>query len=170
MNNISFYITNLGGQLRIAYSAIIYVSQEAIFKYELSDYIFPIILFVISSVVSCILLVRSKKRKMGFSLLFFAMLIGLFMIPSMMAVSVSVYSDRIEQVTGFWGYNKVKGFSFNDIDYVSILTDGDSSEKILWNIKYKKRTNEIIDISDIWERNSAEIISLLKGYGVHFRP
>lgn len=169
MSDISLRLTHSIGCCIYAYSTINYVSQEVVFKYEISDYIFPIILFLSSSLTSFILLFRVKNKKFGFSFLFFAILIGFFMIPSMVTVNVSVYNNRIEQVTGFWGYNKTKGFNFDDVDYIHILTEGNSSKKILWNVKHRDGINDIIDISDIWERHSAEIISLLKGYGVHFK-
>jgi hypothetical protein len=142
---------------------------EIIFRYPLQDFLFPIAISMISVLLGIIAIKRGTSQRVKFGLFFFAALIILGIIPSMITVRVSVNSERIKQTTGLWFYEEEGGFAYNDIDYITVVTKSKNAKKYeIWQLHYK--TGEVVelDISDIWEEHSSEIISLLKPYGVHF--
>ena len=107
---------------------------------------------------------------MGLGLLV-ALLIG----PNFFLERVMVDDERLTHRTGFWFWPTTTELRFADIESIVIGTQrerygaGSSTEEQIWHVQDKRGQTEAIDVSDLWERNSKEIVRLLEARGVEVK-
>jgi hypothetical protein len=97
---------------------------------------------------------------------------GLLIGPCMWFDRVVVDHEHIEQTTGFYWSPTVKGFRYADVSFIRITEKPTGPKKrmsLIWEIHEKNGTTRDIDLGDLWEMNSGEIVPLLKSHGVAFQ-
>ena len=103
---------------------------------------------------------------------FVALIAGLIFGPSMLKDRVIVTDKKIEQQTGFFFAQTVKGFEFSDVSFVRITrkpTGPKNRMAMVWEIHKSNGSTQDIDPGDLWESNSDEIAKVLQDRGVEFR-
>lgn len=98
-----------------------------------------------------------------------AIFAGLLIAPSMAVDRVTVTPTEIEQKTGFWFAQTVKGFKYADVASIEIGERiSRRRRQVVWNVHRKDGSHSVIDPGDLWEMNSGRIVPLLEQYGVTF--
>jgi hypothetical protein len=98
-----------------------------------------------------------------------AIFAGLLIAPSMAVDRVTVTPTEIEQKTGFWFAQTVKGFKYADVASIEIGEQiGRKRRQVVWNVHRKDGRVNVVDPGDLWEMNSSQIVPLLEQYGVTF--
>ena len=147
------------------------MNDPVVFKFSTAVLAIPFAVAALG-VVAMIACWLKGKRTPALALLALAMFSGLLIGPMMVADRVRVWSDHVEQTTGFlWSPTK-KGFRYEDVSFVHVTQkpqgpQGDIS--LVWEIHENDGSLRDIDLGDLWEANSEEITALLKKYGVKFR-
>ena len=101
-----------------------------------------------------------------------ALIAGLIFGPSMLKDRVVVTDKKIEQRTGFFFSQAVKGFGFDDVSFVRITRKPSGPKDritMVWEIHPSSGSAYDIDPGDLWESNSDEIAEVLQDRGVEFR-
>ena len=93
---------------------------------------------------------------------------GLLIGPMLLMDRVIVDDSRIRQYTGFWFDQTEKGFSLDEIEYVTITTGRDLKGRVIevWIAEYKDRPSETIDPGDLWESNGDAIAKYVSALGI----
>lgn len=115
------------------------------------------------------LLARKKSLRVpGFILIAIGAIFGLFFGPTLLVDTVTVNADHVEQRTGFWFAQTVKGFRLSEASYIRIKTERDRNgrEFDVWEIHRAGSGVTEIDPGDLWELNTDRIVSVLQEQGL----
>jgi hypothetical protein len=98
-----------------------------------------------------------------------AIFAGTLIAPSMAMDRVTMTSTEIEQKTGFWFAQRVKGFKYADVASIHIGERiSRRRRQAIWNVRRKDGSLQVIDPGDLWEMNTKRIVPLLEQHGVTF--
>ena len=92
--------------------------------------------------------------------------------PSMISDRVTLFDDRIEQVTGFVWSPTVKGFRYDKIASISFRTERGGRLNLsneIWVLHQHGGGRTEIDPGDLWDTNRDEILRLLREQGISVR-
>lgn len=132
-----------------------------------------ILLAVLGAIVAVVVAFLSHQNQWGARVTgtsaLIAIFAGLLIAPSMAVDRVTVTATEIEQRTGFWFAQRVKGFKYAEVESVNITEQITRRRKqAIWNVRRKDGSTHVIDPGDLWEMNTGQIVPLLERYGVSF--
>ncbi len=139
------------------------------------SFAFPIAISMIPVAIAAVLLLlgfaftmKASLRVGGYVLVGIGALFGLAFGPMLLMDKVTINGEFVEQRTGFWFAQTVKGFKLSDVSRIEIRKrlDRHGIENDLWKIYYKDSGVQEIDPGDLWEMNTDQIVSFLEREGV----
>jgi hypothetical protein len=142
------------------------------FGFPLYIALIPVAIATAALLLGSFLFVRVSKI-LGSLIGAFGILFGLLFGPMLLMDRVIVDDHHIQQKTGFWFDQTVKGFDFDGIQRITIATGRDMKNRKIevWVAEYKSGVSVQVDPGDLWESNGEIIAKHLKGLGIELvRP
>ncbi len=137
------------------------------FRFPLHISLIPVVVPAAILLLGLFLFVKVNKIP-GLLIGAFGILLGLLFGPMLLMDRVIVDDSRIRQYTGFWFDQTDKGFSFHEIERVTITTGRDLKGRVIeiWIAEYKDRPSVTIDPGDLWESNGDAIAKYVNALGI----
>jgi hypothetical protein len=102
-----------------------------------------------------------------------AMFAGGIIAPGLVMDRVVLDDTKLEQTTGFWFSQTVKGFRLAEVESIRITimkaTGRKDRDYEVWIAKLKNGRTREVDPGDLWENNGDDIIARLKAKGIEVR-
>lgn len=106
-----------------------------------------------------------------------AALAGLIFAPQLLRDRVVLDEHRLEQPVGFWFIpgKTTKGFDLDDVQSIVIHNEERAGRRgrveihEIWTASYLGKSDESVDVGDLWEYNGADIADRLRQRGITVR-
>jgi hypothetical protein len=102
-----------------------------------------------------------------------AVFAGGIIAPGLVMDRVVLDDTKLEQTTGFWFSQTVKGFRLAEVESIKITimkaTGRKDRDYAVWIARLKNGGTRQVDPGDLWENNSEDIIERLKAKGIEVR-
>ena len=145
--------------------------DPVVIKFSVGVLAIPFVVTAVGIMAAIVFSVRRECVYAGVAMVV-AAVAGLLFAPSMLRDRIVITDQHIEQSTGFVWSPTVKGFEYEQVDYVHITEKRTGPKRRLsevWEVHYGNGSIRDIDPGDLWEGNSGKIVGLLRERGVEFR-
>lgn len=137
------------------------------FEFPLYISLIPVAIATVAVLIGLFLFARVNKF-LGHVISAFGILFALAFGPMLLMDRVIVDDRHIQQSTGLWFDQTVKGFGFDGIEQVIITTGRDLKGRPIevWIAEYTDRPSVRVDPGDLWESNGETIAQHMNALGI----
>ena len=135
---------------------------------------FPILISLIPAGVALIIVFSGTilwkwvSRGLGIATIGTGLLFAILFGPMIFMDKVELSDEQIQQSTGFWFNQTVKGFQIYGLNRVLIVIEPDRNNRFkeLWITEYTSGKRIKVDPGDLWESNGDEIVEYMTDRGI----
>ena len=135
---------------------------------------FPILISLIPAGVALVIVLSGTilwkwvSRGLGIATIGTGLLFAILFGPMIFMDKVELSDEQIQQSTGFWFNQTVKGFQFYGLNRVLIVIEPDRNNRFkeIWIAEYTSGKRIKVDPGDLWASNGDEIIEYMTDRGI----
>ena len=118
--------------------------------------------------LSGVILWKWASRGLGIAIIVIGLLFAILFGPMIFMDKVELSDEQIQQSTGFWFNQTVKGFPFYCLKRALIVNELDRNNryKEVWFAEYTSGKRVKVDPGDLWVSNGEQIIEYMTNRGI----
>jgi hypothetical protein len=131
----------------------------------------PIVITIAIVIFSIFIYIETRNIGAGILCLLLTLIPGGIFAPSMCLDTIRINSERIEQNKGFWFAQTTEAINYSDVEFIKLREEKNDNGLLntIWEVNLKTGQRNDIDVGDLWDSNSKEIVEIMKGYKVNFK-